>query len=178
VRGADVDLLLDDAAVDELVYVNTNRGLGNVEHNSSSAVVVLEGHALVNRRVDFDINIVSSLNNKSHQSIFKTQTKIDKIEYSHRWLRRDTQQHSLPPHQSPLTLASSALALTSISTLLVLVLYYHEKINYSTNLEGTKKGGGGASSLCLECLLEQSSSGRAITKAVRHGAVLLIKSYK
>jgi hypothetical protein len=61
VGSAHVNLLLDDTAVDQLVNSHTNGGLGHVENNSSSAVVMLEGHTLVDGRVNFDINVVSSL---------------------------------------------------------------------------------------------------------------------
>ena len=40
------------------------------------------------------------------------------------------------------------------------------------NLEGSQKGGGGASSLCLEGLLEQSSSVGAISETVWHSSQL------
>lgn len=44
-----------------LVDDNTNGSLVHIKHNSGSAVVVLEGHTLVNGGVDLDINIVSTL---------------------------------------------------------------------------------------------------------------------
>lgn len=58
-----VDVLADDAAVDLLVHANSDSALGDVEHNTGAAVVVLEGHALVHGGVNLDINIVSSLYN-------------------------------------------------------------------------------------------------------------------
>jgi hypothetical protein len=47
VRSGDVQLLSKDAAVDLLVDNNTDGSLVHVEHNTGSAVVVLEGHTLV-----------------------------------------------------------------------------------------------------------------------------------
>jgi hypothetical protein len=61
VGHGDVELLSDDSAVDLLVYHDTDGSLVDVEHHAGSAVVVLEGHALVDRRVDLDVDIVTSL---------------------------------------------------------------------------------------------------------------------
>ena len=57
----DVQLLSDDPAVDLLVHHHTDGSLVHVEHHAGSAVVVLERHALVNGRVDLDVDIVTSL---------------------------------------------------------------------------------------------------------------------
>ena len=61
VRGGDVKLLAQDAAVHFLVDNNTNSSLVHVEHNAGSAVIVLERHTLVDGRIDLDIDIVTSL---------------------------------------------------------------------------------------------------------------------
>jgi hypothetical protein len=65
--GADVlnthmDTLLNDASVNVLVYTNTDSGLGNIEHNTSTSVVVLVGHTLMDGRVGKDINVITNLN--------------------------------------------------------------------------------------------------------------------
>lgn len=78
-RSAHIDLLLDDASVDLLVDGDANGGLGHVEHNAGSSVVVLERHTLVDRRVDLDVNIVTSLFNKvtrADESVEVSKTKV------------------------------------------------------------------------------------------------------
>ena len=69
VRGGDVKVLSDDAAVDVLVNGHTHCALVDVENNTCSAVVVLEGHTLVDGRVDLDIDEVSSLHELSRRQV-------------------------------------------------------------------------------------------------------------
>lgn len=66
VGGSNVQVLSDDSAVDLLVNSDTNGSLGDVEHNTGSAVVVLEGHTLVNGGINLDVNVVSSLEESQH----------------------------------------------------------------------------------------------------------------
>jgi len=61
VGSRDVQLLAQDAAVDLLVDDDTDSSLVHVEHNTGSAVVVLERHTLVDGGIHLDINIVTSL---------------------------------------------------------------------------------------------------------------------
>jgi len=56
-----VELLAKDSTVDLLVDSDTDGSLGHVENNSGASVVVLERHTLVDGGINFDINIVSSL---------------------------------------------------------------------------------------------------------------------
>lgn len=61
VGNSDVHLLLHDSGIDLLVHSNTNGSLGDVEHDTSAALVELVGHTLVNGGVDSNINIISAL---------------------------------------------------------------------------------------------------------------------
>jgi len=63
VLDARVDVLLNDLAVDKLVHADADGPLGDVEHDTSSAMVVLEGHTLVLGRVHLDVHMVSVLLN-------------------------------------------------------------------------------------------------------------------
>lgn len=62
VLNAYMNTLLDDASIDELVHTNTNSGLGNVEDDTSTSMVVLVWHTLVDGRVSEDIDVVTDLN--------------------------------------------------------------------------------------------------------------------
>ena len=42
-----MQLLLDDASINRLIYNNTNGSLGHVEDDTGTTMVVLERHALV-----------------------------------------------------------------------------------------------------------------------------------
>ena len=66
---ADVDALLENAAIDKLVDADTDCGLGNVEYNAGAAVVVLVGHTLVDGRISEDIDVVTDLD--GHQVLGK-----------------------------------------------------------------------------------------------------------
>lgn len=59
--NSNMDLLSDHAVVDLLVDLNTNCSLCNIEHNTSSAMVELVWHTLVDGRVNLNVNIVSTL---------------------------------------------------------------------------------------------------------------------
>lgn len=59
--SGDVQLLAQDAAVDLLVDDHTHSSLVHVEHDTGSAVIVLERHTLVDGGIHLDINIVTSL---------------------------------------------------------------------------------------------------------------------
>lgn len=61
VRHGDVDSLWDDATIYFLADNDTDCTLVDVEDNTGAAVVVLERHTLVLRRINFNINIVTSL---------------------------------------------------------------------------------------------------------------------
>jgi hypothetical protein len=56
-----MDTLFENSSVDQLVDTNTDGTLGDVENNSSSSVVSLVGHTLVNTRIGKDINVVTDL---------------------------------------------------------------------------------------------------------------------
>jgi len=62
VLDTDVDTLLEDTSIDELVHTNTDSGLGDVENDTSTSVVVLVRHTLVDGRVGEDIDVVTDLN--------------------------------------------------------------------------------------------------------------------
>jgi len=61
VFNSDMDTLLKNTPVDKLVHTNTNGGLGHIENNTSTSVVVLVRHTLVDGRVGEDVNVVSNL---------------------------------------------------------------------------------------------------------------------
>ena len=61
VGQSNVDALADHTTIDFLVHTYANGALGHVEHNTRSAVVILEGHTLVDGGIDLDINVISSL---------------------------------------------------------------------------------------------------------------------
>ena len=77
-----MNLLFNDSSIDEFVDDNTNGSLGNVEDDTSSSVVVLEWHTLVNGGVDLDINIVSSLQNNFNEKDFLTIVSLTYLEVS------------------------------------------------------------------------------------------------
>lgn len=61
VLDAYMDTLLDDASVYKLVHTYTYGGLGDVENNSGTSMVMLVWHTLVNGRVGENINVVTNL---------------------------------------------------------------------------------------------------------------------
>lgn len=61
VGNGNVKVLLKDTSIDLLVDNYADSSLGDVEHNAGTAVVVSVRHALVDRGVNLDINIVTSL---------------------------------------------------------------------------------------------------------------------
>lgn len=56
----DMNSLLDNAVSDLLVDLHTHSSLGHVENDSSSTMISLEGHTLVNSSVRYDIDVVSN----------------------------------------------------------------------------------------------------------------------
>ncbi len=69
VGNSDVELLAKDAAVDLLVDSDTDGTLGHVENNSGTSVVVLERHTLVDGRIHFNVDIVSSLDGTEEEKL-------------------------------------------------------------------------------------------------------------
>ena len=57
----DVKPLTDDSATDLLVHLDTNRVRSNIPDDAGSTLVHQVRHALVLRRINFDINVVSNL---------------------------------------------------------------------------------------------------------------------
>jgi len=57
----DVKSLTDDSATDLLVHLDTNRVRSNIPDDASSTLVHQVRHALVLRRINFDVNVVSNL---------------------------------------------------------------------------------------------------------------------
>ena len=63
VFNSDVDSLLHDGAVNSLLHLNTDGTWVDVENDTSSTMIVLAWHALVDRTVDIDVNSVTSVEN-------------------------------------------------------------------------------------------------------------------
>lgn len=61
VLNADMDTLFNNSSVDELVDTDSNSTLGDVENNTSSAVVSLVWHTLVDGGIGENINVVTNL---------------------------------------------------------------------------------------------------------------------
>ena len=61
VLDADVHTLLLNAAIDDLVDNDADRRVGDVEHDTGTAVVEFVGHTFLDGRVDFDVDVVSDL---------------------------------------------------------------------------------------------------------------------
>ncbi len=59
--GGDMEPLGDDSAVDLLINNHTHSALVDVEDNTGAAVIVLEGHTLVDRGIDLNVHIVAAL---------------------------------------------------------------------------------------------------------------------
>ena len=62
--NADVDAFLQNFAVDLFVHTNPHGSRGHIIHDSCSAVVVLEWHALVLRWVALNVYIITSLSQR------------------------------------------------------------------------------------------------------------------
>jgi hypothetical protein len=77
VGNGNVDLLLHNSGVHHLIHGDANGSLGDVEHNTSTALVELVGHTLVDGRVNSDINIVTALQ-KTNEHNDRDQTMINK----------------------------------------------------------------------------------------------------
>ena len=58
---ADVKSFADDSTTDLLVHLDTNRVRSNIPDDASSTLVHQVRHALVLRRINFDVNVVSNL---------------------------------------------------------------------------------------------------------------------
>lgn len=61
VGNSDVHLLLDDTGVHLLIDSNADGSLGDIEHNTGTALVELMGHTLVDGTINSNINIISTL---------------------------------------------------------------------------------------------------------------------
>jgi hypothetical protein len=61
VRSSHMDFLGNDSTIDHFIHNNTDGTFIDIEDNTSSSVIVLERKTLVNRGINFNINIVSSL---------------------------------------------------------------------------------------------------------------------
>ena len=91
VLNANVDTLLLDAAVDDLVHNNTNRGVGDVEDDTGATVVELVGHSLLHGGVDLDVNVVSNL----HEAVQHATPKRKQQDLSNERLRCGTILHGV-----------------------------------------------------------------------------------
>jgi hypothetical protein len=74
VFNAHMNTLFKDTSIDKLVDTDTDGRLGNVEDNSSSSVVDLVWHTLVDRRISKDINVVTNLD--LHQILRKVDRSV------------------------------------------------------------------------------------------------------
>jgi hypothetical protein len=61
VLNADMNTLLENSSINQLVDTYTDGRLGNVEDNSSAAMVTLVWHTLVNGGVGKDVDVVTDL---------------------------------------------------------------------------------------------------------------------
>jgi len=61
VLDADVEALLQLAAVDDLVDLDTDGVGGNVEHNTGATVVVGKGHTLLDGRISDNVDVLATL---------------------------------------------------------------------------------------------------------------------
>jgi len=61
---ADMNALLNDTSIDWLVDTDSDGTLGYVEDNSSTSMVVLVGHTLVDGRVGEDVDVITNLDRK------------------------------------------------------------------------------------------------------------------
>lgn len=74
VLNANMNTLFENSSVDQLVHTHTDGRLGNVENDSSSSVVSLVGHTLVDGRIGKDVHVVTNLD--FHQVLGKVDGTI------------------------------------------------------------------------------------------------------